>query len=586
MPQRKQSHRYLTALVSGLLVVTLSLPCLAGVTAHLDRSKSYAGDPVTLTIESDGQQTGEPDLSPLNKDFKVLGTSTSSQVSIINGRHSSKTSWSVQLEPRHLGKITIPAVTVGSDKTRALELEVTKLPAQVAEQQAKHLFIEVEADHDGSVYIQQQIPYTVRLYYDKQVLNGNLSEPQAENAVIEKLGEDKQYNVMRNGQRYNVLERQYAISPEKSGLLQIPPVSFKGQLATAQSQSKHRSQHDQFVERFFRNSPFRNPGKPVQILSDAISIEVQSRPATAGNTWLPAEQLILQDSWANSPPQWRAGEPVTRTVTLQAKGLTGAQLPALQLEEPGHTRLYPEPPVNESRTDGDKVYGISKQTFTYIPGKAGKLTIPAIELLWWNTQTNQQDTSNLPKWEVQVKPGIDGVKTNPETTANNYPSETETKSISRTENVSTFKHWTAIAGLLILLTVVAFITKHIRYKRRQATDTKTTAQSSRVPIKKLLAGLEAACSANDAIATANSLLELGRTRWPDDPPGSLGVLATRLGHSSEHIMALDRALYAAANTSAWNGASLWTAVKDAWQEGPNEKKPVEESLQPLYPYRL
>ncbi|MGB5338697.1 MAG: BatD family protein [Gammaproteobacteria bacterium] len=113
--RNKGFKTWLTAtLLAALLAAGLSAPALAGVRAQLDRNTVYEGDPVILIIESDGQHSGEPDLAALNRDFKVLGNSTSTRVSIINGRRSDKTSWTIQLEPRHKGKLTIPPVRVGS----------------------------------------------------------------------------------------------------------------------------------------------------------------------------------------------------------------------------------------------------------------------------------------------------------------------------------------------------------------------------------------------------------------------------------------------------------------------------------------
>ena len=68
----------------------------ADVQASLDRTTVRAGDTVTLTLEADGQNPGvSPDLSALEKDFTILGTSTSQQVQIINGRRSDRTQWHV-----------------------------------------------------------------------------------------------------------------------------------------------------------------------------------------------------------------------------------------------------------------------------------------------------------------------------------------------------------------------------------------------------------------------------------------------------------------------------------------------------------
>ncbi|MGB5305501.1 MAG: BatD family protein [Gammaproteobacteria bacterium] len=606
--RNKGFKTWLTAtLLAALLAAGLSAPALAGVRAQLDRNTVFEGDPVILIIESDGQHSGEPDLAPLNRDFKVLGNSTSTRVSIINGRRSDKTSWTVQLEPRHKGKLTIPPVRVGSEQTRALELEVTAIPEHVADRQSRHVFIEVEVDTDGeSQYVQQQIPYTIRLYYDENVLSGELEGPQPESAVVEQLGADKHYEVTRNGRLYNVIERHYAIAPEKSGQLQIPPASFRGQVASARSASAPGARQGSFMERFLRNTPFANDpffsaapfstaGQPVRIRSKAITVDILPRPASAGNTWLPAEQLTLHDSWADTPPELRAGEPVTRTLTLQAKGLTGAQLSGLQLEQPAHTRLYPESPVTESRTDGDQVYGISTQNFTYIPAQAGTLTIPAVKLDWWNTSTNQAASTRLPQWEVEVKPGVGGTQTRPPgiaadsmraATAEQPPPDTQTPPVNRLEQRERFEYWPLAGAALLVLALVLSAVKWRRHTQPvtpAASPVIPAAQNTRAMLKKLLPQLEHACSTNDAKAAAHVLLELGRARWPNDPPRSLGALATRLGQGNEQIAALNRALYAA-DTAKWNGTGLCIALKGAWQPKPADKKPVKESLKPLYPH--
>ena len=72
-----------------LVLITLTLMLWASVRASLDRNSIHDGDTVTLTIEADGKDMGvEPDLSVLEKDFAVLGTSSSRRLQFINGKRS------------------------------------------------------------------------------------------------------------------------------------------------------------------------------------------------------------------------------------------------------------------------------------------------------------------------------------------------------------------------------------------------------------------------------------------------------------------------------------------------------------------
>jgi hypothetical protein len=580
-------------LLLAVLALVFSMPATAEVRAHLDRSKVYIGDAVTLVIESTGGSSGEPDLSPLNKDFRVLGTGTSTQFSFSNGRSSNRTSWTVQLGPLQAGTLRIPAIQVGTEQTKALELEVTEVPDQPAAKQSEQLFLEAEADTGGNAYVQQQIPYTLRLYHDETLVNGELRPPPLRDALIRQLGDDRRYSVTRNNRRYQVVERRYAVSPQKSGELRIPPASFVGQIDTQPPGGASR--RSDLMQQFLRNSPFGG-GRPVRVFSKPISIDVQPRPANAGSDWLPAEHIELHDSWASEPPEFRAGEPVTRTISLRATGLSGTQIPALQLEQPQHTRVYPETPVNESRTDGDKVYAISRQTFTYIPARAGELMVPAVEVPWWNTVSDEQSTARLPEWVLNVEPGATGVpaaamEAPPREEPAIVPEERQTRIEPQVQGESWLVQAKALlwpwGALMLLILAAAFLARRWFGGLDRAAGTVDMQAAgrpeARAPgIELLLPQLQRACEASDAKQAAQALLELGRARWPDEPPRSLGQLAVRLGYGQEQITMLDRALYAA-ETSSWNGAALWAFTKDAWSKKPIRQKPTDDGLEPLYP---
>ncbi len=341
-------HQEVLRLMISLLALLLMLAVNtseASVRATLDRDAAFAGESLTLTIESDGLQSGlQPDITPLEKDFDVLGISTSTQVNIINGQRSDKTLWQVQLQPQHTGLLRIPPLNIGGKQTAALELKITEAPQQASTQSGQHVFVKAEVNSVGKqTYVQQQIPYTVRLYYDKRLLEGELSAPNPDNAVVEQLGEDKNYSTVSNGHRYQVIERHYVISPEKSGSLHIPPATFSGRIAVPERQ-KRNSRSGSLMEDFFGNSPFSNdpffrnsllsdsffgsnpfgnPGQAITARSQSVDMDIQPRPATAAHNWLPAEAVSVSDSWTDKPPQFRVGEPVSRTITIQTKGLSG-----------------------------------------------------------------------------------------------------------------------------------------------------------------------------------------------------------------------------------------------------------------------
>ena len=62
----------LLRLLAGVLLL-ISLPLQAAVVARLSSGTTSMDQPVQLTLESQGEQNGSPDLSPLETDFEILG---------------------------------------------------------------------------------------------------------------------------------------------------------------------------------------------------------------------------------------------------------------------------------------------------------------------------------------------------------------------------------------------------------------------------------------------------------------------------------------------------------------------------------
>jgi hypothetical protein len=580
----------LTALVLAAGVAT---PAVAAVRADVDRDQVYVGDTVTLVIESNSPAVGDPDLSALQQDFEILGTGTSSSFSMVNGRTSSLRSWRVRLRPRRMGELEIPALRLDGEQTRALSITVSDVPALAATSGEAPALVELSVDVSGPVYVQQQVPLTLRLYQDQRVLEGTLEPLRVADAVVQPLGLERRYSVTRNGRQYRVSEWRYALAPERRGRLEIRALDFRGKLAPPQ--------------------PGSGGMQPFRVSSDPQMIDVQP-PATSGDHWLPAQQLTLRDSWADQAPTLRRGEPVDRVITLQATGLNGAQLPILQPTSPTGARVYPGRQVNDTRSDSTNLYGISRQTFTYVPGEAGTLEIPSVTVDWWNTSTQQLEAAGLAAMTLQVLPGAAGRDVADRQLAD-APSADPAASGSGAGGLPGWL-WSLIAvGVLValyrfrdgLVDRWAGMTQRVRMPHRTAAASASAPVAARAPhadarpaaepvarpqrrdidgIGQARSRLEAACGHGDAQAAALALLDLGRARWPETPPTNLRDLADRLQRGKREIDALDRALYGGVDQS-WDGVALWSAIGGFnWRVDRSVADRSEGStLPPLYPHK-
>ncbi|HEC05058.1 MAG TPA: protein BatD [Thiothrix sp.] len=605
-------------LTLSVFLVLMASNTWAGVRAYLDQTTVNVGDPVTLTIESDNRATQAPDLNPLNQDFDIVHTTQSSQSKWVNGASSFTKSWMVRLLPKRQGEIEIPAFLLGQESTAPLKLIVAEIPADQVKKNSQFMTLEASVDIGKSLpYVQQQIPYVLKLYTDDSIESGEVYPPNIENAIIEKLSRDKQYSVVRNGQKLNVLEKHYVISAEKSGKLVIPPAIFKGeQTLPSNQQSRGLGRggfpdsifNDPFNDPFFNSgsfgSLFREPGKPVTTRSDSIEIDIQPLPTDyKGNSWIPAEDLVIKDSWQNRNPVFKVGEPIERTLTLQTKGLTGSQIPDVAVDEPSNIRVYSDNADTQTQTDGNTVYGIRKQQLNYIPNAAGKTTIPAVNIDWWNVITKQQETFTLPAREVEILPGKDGESVTSNASQSGLGAGDSSKNSAQEDpakvtedSIKESRSWGVIIAMglggILGIGLLIFLWK---WSRRKSTTVEKKAEITKRAVMstdKLLNQLEQACSQNNNKQAASLLLQLAEAKWNDNPPKNLGALADRLQkglqgeNAAEMIRGLDKSLYAEASESTkWQGQSLWNAMKQGLSTYDVKNTEATEVVDNLYPHR-
>jgi hypothetical protein len=412
-----------------------------------------------------------------------------------------------------------------------------------------------------------------------------------------------------NGQPYQVIERRYAIFPEQSGTFTIPPVSFTGRMVTGGATRRSFGRMDSMIEQFFGRDPFGNdsffatpfgdPGKRVHARGEAFTVKVKPQPASyTAATWLPGEDLVLHDSWAAQPPEFRVGEPVTRVISIDAKGLAASHLPEVAMPAIAGMRIYPEQPVRESRTDGAVVYGHSEQSFAFVPQKAGRVTLPEIRLNWWDVKAGKQRVAVLPSWNVEVLPGTGGVQgapVPPSAAISKPPAQPVAESPASPAPAPSsmfdtlLQFWPWIAGGFVLLVLGSLVARR-RSRRTLPTaaapvDVKPAAPAA-VPAPDAggaLRSLTQACNDNDARAAARALLDWAAARWPDNPPRNLGAVASRLeSDAAAEVRRLDQSLYAPGGV-VWEGAALANVFRRVEVQQPVKPKAAAGGLAPLYP---
>lgn len=544
----------------GLLWLWILPVQAASIQTSVNRNPIHLNESLQITFSSSEPPDGSPDFSPLKENFDILNQQRSSNMSFVNGKASRNEQWILQAMPKQAGELLIPPIAFGSDSSQPLKIKVTDAPAAQPGNTAE-VFLQVQATPEKP-YVQSQVLYTLKLFRRVQITQASLNEPEIKDALVEKLGEDSTYSTQINGLDYWVTERKYAIFPQQSGVFTIAPLTL-----TAEVASEQRPQFNGFFNRQITETR--------RVSSEAITLNVQPQPANFTDpAWLSAESLQLKESWSSENLTTKVGEPLTRTITLVAKGTTVGQLP--ELTKPLNLdgiKTYPDQPVLHEDKQSDGLVAQREEKIAYIPSQPGQYTLPAISISWFNTQTQQIETAQLPAVTLQTLEAADQPAANPV----QQPQTPVAPAISSnpiTPEPPVFWQWLSAALALGWLSHVAWL-----YRAARNNQTTTTAVEQPVQQAADINALKSACQQNQAQAAKQALLHWGKQQFAAD---NLTAIAHQCPEPLRtEILLLNQALYSAALPD-WNGNALWEAFK---QCKPGKKMAAdleEEVLEPLY----
>ena len=384
----------LTALLTVIWLPAQAQTQSQQLTVEPDRTRLYEGEVLTLTVKGsmeidinlgnlfdfDMSNLPQPDIEKVEPDFEILAQNQQYSIRTVNNQMVGEITWTYQLAPKNTGELTIPALTFKGAVSEPVTVEVVdgSPPDQAAP--GRDSFIELSADKD-EVYVQEQLILTVRLFFRGNLIRGELSEPTHPHAIIESLGRQQEFSRYRDGVRYRVVERRYAIFPQRPGTLKLPPVRFEGQARDASGSL-----------RFLRDS------------EELFEVPVNDVPAQfSGETWLPATGLALEESGLPPTLEVATGENITREIRLTAAGLPAEALPPLPDAVPDGLRSYPEEPERQTETTPAGLTSSLNQSVALVPVEAGQMTLPAIRIAWWDTEADRERVAVIPEQTLTVK---------------------------------------------------------------------------------------------------------------------------------------------------------------------------------------
>ena len=377
--------RWLTGLF--LLMMFSYQISFAALSSWVQGNVFVQGEAFELVVEA--EEDGDLRIPEMDG-LKILSRSTQSQTSIINGSISKVHRWIFTILPNQAGVLRIPPFQLGNEQTEEIQLEIAD---RKSHQMALPIDIAARVE-PRQVYPQQQLVLEIRLERGVLVENESLTPPDLPNIPVKLLNQQNEQQV-RNGRQLNVTTLRYAIFPQESGDLVIPALTYQGEAILA---SKGQSLF-QGLNRHLGAKTQR-----VVLQTPSQQVRVIPVPRDAQGWWLPAQEMVLQEQWDPNPPVFRVGNSVSRQVRLRATGLLGEQLPELSMSTSTALKIYSDSAEVTTSNDNHWVTGERSQSFALVPTKPGKMKLPAIEINWWNLQTNQPKVARLPERTIEIFP--------------------------------------------------------------------------------------------------------------------------------------------------------------------------------------
>jgi hypothetical protein len=574
-------------LVACLFVQVTAFAQDGTVRSKLSATTITRDESVTLEITAIGMDA-ELDLSSLHKDFEVVERSSSREIrSIMEAGSGLQTTsfvtWALELVPREIGIFTVPPVRVGSVFSQAHTLTVSELPTGAR----RDIFVEAFVDTE-TPWVQSQVLMTMRVFQAIEIVDGGLDVPEAENLVVERLGEDVRTNENRDGRQYSVTTRRFALFPQKSGELILEPITLSISVPADPSR----------VRGFF------SPTRKLTRRTDKIVLNVRPRPNTDSVWWLPAKAVQLDSQWIGDVSTATVDQPLTRTIVLRASGVTDSQLPEINIPAIEGASLYAEEP--ERKLGANQLGLLSELTIKWavIPQRAGELLLPSVSVDWFNTSTGDVETAVLPAERITVssaksttsannagqaslellnQSGSNGNVLNTQGVTNTGSADSvndqNSNALSNIASIdsdssrlasqttvatelrlheleSLVETWRNLALIILMLWTVSsaafWWTRHQRRKLSEGADSSAgrlgavrNAATESVYRMQPLSGVAASCKMGNFDDIRHALIAWSAWQWADDPPLTLGALMKRLatGPAKKTIESLDAALY-------------------------------------------
>jgi hypothetical protein len=417
----------LRAIVTTLCALGAIAPTMAAgpsVTAVLSNSNTLVGQPVQLQIKVTGSSGARPPGQIIVDGLDIRYTGQSQLLEGRNFQFTYSFIYNYTIMPMKAGSFKIPPQMVEAGGTAlhtpALTLQVsdsgsTQGPRSSnrptgAIDPSKIAFAELTLSKT-TAYVGEMIPAILRVGVNIRtpVESYNGAEITGQGFTAQKMRDQKPIIESIEGKTYQVFTFKTALSPARSGKIDIGPVQITAIVRMPRNQSRNQQMprdlfdlNDPFMDNFF-SDPFFAPSVPQEIRfkSQAVTLEVKPLPPGAPADFAGAVGNFTLASDAQ-PKSAQVGDPFTITATITGRG-NFDRVTAPSLEDENGWHKYP--PSSEFKQDDDIGISGTKKFETVISANERKDKIPAQLFSYFDPAKEQYVTLRSEPIPVRVEGG-------------------------------------------------------------------------------------------------------------------------------------------------------------------------------------
>jgi len=380
--------------------------------ATVNETTIALGDAVQLNLTLYGVKSSSPIELPAMDGFDVQYVGPSTRISIINGQYTSSVTLDVNLLPLKEGRFQIPSlnVSVGGQTytTQAIDIEVvvggqasgssqTSASGPVQQSIQDRVFLTMSTPK-AKAFVNEKIPLKMTLYVNGvSIQDIQYPELPSEGFMVDDFAEPRQYQEVRDGVRYEVVEFLTHIYPRRAGTWVVGPAQLNCNILSrrqGQRRSGFGSFESIFNDDFFGGAFDTFQKHPMTIRSDSLEVEALNVPEQGRTEGFSGAVGHFTFNVAAGPLEVNEGDPVTVAMSIIGDGnLDGIPVPVLK--DSDEFKTY-DPVIK-----GEKGQKVVEQVI--IPKSENVKQIPMTRFSYFDPQTASYRTISQGPFDIVVK---------------------------------------------------------------------------------------------------------------------------------------------------------------------------------------